>query len=93
MYLGKVIGTCVATTKVDGLNGVRLLVVQPMNRAWEPVGSRVIAADTVQAGPGDRVFLVGSNEAAAAFKPDMVPVDAAIVGHVDSVDVLEDVRK
>ena len=66
--LGKVIGTCVATTKVDGLNGVRLLVVQPMNRAWEPVGSRVIAADTVQAGPGDRVFLVGSNGGGCRFQ-------------------------
>ena len=90
MYLGKVIGTCVATTKVDGLKGVRLLVVQPMNRLWEPVGERQIAADTVQAGPGDRVFLVGSNEAAAAFRPALVPVDAAIVGHVDSVDIEEE---
>lgn len=90
MYLGKVIGTCVATTKVDGLKGVRLLVVQPMNRSWEPVGERQIAADTVQAGPGDRVFLVGSNEAAAAFRPALVPVDAAIVGHVDSVDIEEE---
>ena len=90
MYLGKVIGTCVATTKVDGLKGVRLLGVQPMNRSWEPVGERQIAADTVQAGPGDRVFLVGSNEAAAAFRPALVPVDAAIVGHVDSVDIEEE---
>jgi len=90
MYLGEVIGTCVATTKVDGLEGIRLLVVQPMNRHWKPVGNSQIAADSVQAGPGDRVYLVGSNEAARALENSFVPVDAAIVGHVDAVDLIDD---
>ena len=89
MYLGEVIGTCVATNKVDGLTGIRLLVVQPMDRHWKPVGNRQIAADAVQAGPGDKVYLVGSNEAAKAMENSFVPVDAAIVGHVDSVDLAE----
>ena len=93
MYLGQVIGTCVATKKVDGLTGIRLLVVQPMNREWKPVGNRQVAADAVQAGPGDKVYLVGSNEAGKAFENSFIPVDAAIVGHVDSVDLLEEEGK
>ena len=93
MYLGQVIGTCVATKKVDGLTGIRLLVVQPMNREWKPVGNCQVAADSVQAGPGDKVYLVGSNEASKAFENSFVPVDAAIVGHVDSVDLLEEDSK
>ena len=93
MYLGQVIGTCVATKKVDGLTGIRLLVVQPMNRKWKPVGNCQVAADAVQAGPGDKVYLVGSNEASKAFENSFVPVDAAIVGHVDSVDLLEEDSK
>ena len=90
MYLGEVVGTCVATKKVDGLSGIRLLVVQPMSSDWTPVGNRQIAADSVQAGPGDRVYLVGSNEAGKAFENSFIPVDAAIVGHVDSVDLVEE---
>jgi ethanolamine utilization protein EutN len=91
MYLGQVIGTCVATQKVSGLEGIRLLVVQPMNRHWEPNGTAQVAADSVQAGVGDRVYLVGSNEASKALENSFVPVDAAIVGHVDSVDLAEGV--
>ena len=87
VYLGQVIGTCVATKKVPGLDGVRLLVVQPMTRGWKPKGNPQIACDSVQAGPGDRVYLVGSREASLALDETFVPVDAAIVGHVDSVDL------
>ena len=87
MYLGVVIGTCVATQKIEGIRGIRLLVVQPMAENWTPTGRPHIACDTVMAGPGDRVFLVGSREAALALEETFVPVDATIVGIVDSVDV------
>ncbi len=87
VYLGEVIGTCVATQKAPGLEGIRLLVVQPLDEHGQPTGTRHIACDSVQAGPGDRVYLVGSREAALAFDPSFVPVDAAIVGIVDSVDL------
>ena len=89
VYLGIVIGTVVATTKVEGLVGIRMLVVQPTDPRWNPIGNVQVACDAVQAGPGDRVYLVGSREAALAMPETFVPVDAAIVGIVDSVD-LED---
>lgn len=86
MYLGRVIGTVVATVKYEGLEGRTLLVVQPVDQDGTPVGSFEVAVDTVQAGPGELVFLVGSREAALALQPSFVPVDATIVGIVDSVD-------
>jgi ethanolamine utilization protein EutN len=89
MYLGRVIGTCVATVKAEGLQGLRLLVVQPLDEHGNPAGRPHVAADAVQAGPGDHVYLVGSREAALAFEPWFVPVDAAIVGIVDSVDPVD----
>lgn len=83
MYLGRVIGTCVASTKVEGLDGQKLLVVQPLDRQAAPHGRPEIAVDVAQAGPGDLVFLVGSREAALALEHTFVPVDSAVVGIVD----------
>jgi ethanolamine utilization protein EutN len=85
MYLGEVRGTVVATQKYEGLAGAKLLLVQPVNRYRRAVGGPEVAVDTVQAGVGDFVFLVGSREAALALDPWFVPVDAAIVGIVDAV--------
>ena len=85
MKLGRVIGTVVASTQYEGLEGVRLLVVQPLNTALKNDGPSLVMADAVQAGPGDIIYWVGSREAALAMKPTFVPVDAAIVGHVDAV--------
>ncbi|MEZ4270958.1 MAG: EutN/CcmL family microcompartment protein [Myxococcota bacterium] len=88
MYLGQVIGTVVAERKISGLEGRTFLLVQPMDEFRKPVGSQEVAVDTVQAGPGDFVYLVGSREAALALKPSFVPIDAAIVGIVDDVHVV-----
>ena len=85
MYLGRVTGTVVAQTKVEGLTGRTLLLVQPLDHDQKPTGPLEAAVDTVRAGPGDLVFLVGSREAALALEESFVPVDAAIVGFVDSV--------
>ena len=87
MYLGKVIGTVVATVKYEGLEGYRLMVVQPIDDKGEPNGEPHVAVDSTQAGVGERVFLVGSKEATLALDNSFVPVDAAIVGIVDSVHV------
>ena len=86
MYLGRVIGTVVATVKYEGLEGRKLLVVQPLDHNQQPSGPHEVAVDTVQAGFGELVFLVGSREAALALSPSFVPVDSAVVGIVDSVD-------
>ena len=87
MYLGKVIGTVVAHQKASGLERQRLLVVQPLDHNRQPSGSPEVAVDTVSASPHSLVYLVGSREAALACDPSFVPVDAAIVGLVDEVDL------
>jgi ethanolamine utilization protein EutN len=90
MQLAHVIGTVVATQKYDGLEGVKLLVVQPLDKHRQPAGEPVVAADaTAQAGPGELIFMVASREAALALPVKFVPVDHAIVGIVDQVSVGE----
>ena len=86
MYLGRVIGTVVATRASEGLEGKKLLLVNPLNHKLEVMGEAHVAVDTVRAGHGDLVYLVGSREAALALEPWFVPVDAAVVGIVDAVD-------
>ncbi len=87
MYLARVIGTVVATVKYTGLEGSRLLIVEPVDDEGVACGAPHAAVDVTQAGPGEHVFCVGSREAALACDPTFVPVDAAIVGIVDAVDV------
>jgi ethanolamine utilization protein EutN len=85
VYLGRVVGSVVATVKAEGLAGQKLLLVQPLDETLAASGSLEVAVDAVRAGPGDLVFLVGSREAALALEPSFVPVDASIVGIVDRV--------
>ncbi|MDH5493196.1 MAG: EutN/CcmL family microcompartment protein [Myxococcales bacterium] len=89
MYLGRVVGTCVATQKVDGLTGIKLLLVQPLDRDQSPSGRVEVAVDTVRAGAAELVWLVGAREAAHALEEAFVPIDAAIVGIVDDLTVGE----
>lgn len=86
MYLAKVIGTVVATKKAENMQGMKLLLVQPCDKNRKPIGEPHVAADATQAGEGDLVSCVGSREAALAFDPSFVPVDAAIIGIVDAAD-------
>jgi microcompartment protein CcmK/EutM len=89
MQLARVTGTVVATVKAPGLEGVKLLLVQPLDRHLEPVGGMVVAADAVHmAGPGELVYIVAAREAAQALPDPFVPVDHAIVGIVDAVTEL-----
>jgi ethanolamine utilization protein EutN len=92
MYLGIVKGTVVAERKVSGLEGKKIMLVQPIDEHHAPIGDVQAAIDTVQAGVGDVVYLVGSREAALALEPWFVPVDAAIVGIVDGIDVVKAAR-
>ncbi len=90
MELARVEGTVVATIKSKGLEGVRFLVVQPLDKHQQPKGERLVAADAVHmAGPGELVYFVSSREAAEAMPVRFVPVDHAIVGIVDDVVVDE----
>lgn len=87
MQLARVIGTVVATVKPPGLEGVKLLIIQPLDGRQQPAGAPVVAADAVHmAGPGELVYFVAAREAAQALQPSFVPVDHAIVGIVDAVE-------
>jgi len=88
MQLGRVMGTLVATTRSAGLDGVRFLIVQPLDKFQSPVGGMLVAADGISmAGPGEIVYFVASREAALAMPDTFVPVDHAITGIVDAVDL------
>ena len=80
-------GTAVATVKTPNLAGVKLLVVQPLDKNQAPVGTLQVAADATQAGVGDTVFMVRAREAALALRESFVPVDLAAIGIVDTVNV------
>jgi microcompartment protein CcmK/EutM len=88
MLLARVLGSAVCTIKYSGTEGLKLLTVQPLNKKLEPVGSIQVAADVVDAGPGDLVVLVRSREASLALEIKFVPVDLAVVGVVDELEVV-----
>jgi ethanolamine utilization protein EutN len=84
MKLGRVIGTCVASVKAKGMEGLKLLVVRPLKADLSEEGEVFVATDaSAQAGPGDLVTYESSREAALLHDPWFVPVDHAIVGIVD----------
>jgi len=83
----RVIGTVWCTAKDETLRGIRLLVLQPETEAGVASGAALVAADTVSARPGDRVFFVRAREAAKALPGKFAPVDAAILGIVDGSEV------
>jgi len=87
MHIAKVIGTVVATRKVDPLKGAKFLVVQPLDPEGKPTGRPLVAIDTVRAGPGDVVYFVKGREAAHTVSDKFNPADAAIMGIVDRVDL------
>jgi ethanolamine utilization protein EutN len=91
MLFGRVKGTAVCTVKYPGTEGLKLLIVQPLNKHLEPVGPLQVAADVIEAGIGDLCMMVRSREAALSL-PDVkfVPVDLALVGIVDELNVRPD---
>ena len=91
MLLGRVQGTAVCTVKYPGTEGLKFLLVQPLNRHLEPIGTLQVAADVVQAGVGDLCVMVRSREAALAMpQVKFVPVDLALVGIVDELEIRPD---
>jgi ethanolamine utilization protein EutN len=92
MILGRVVGNVVATIKDEQLAGEKLLLVQLMTKSGKPVGRPAAAIDVVDAGEGDFVFLVRAREASLATFPVVGPVDLAIVGIVETVDLLAEVE-
>ena len=86
MLLGRVVGTVVTCVITPGLEGVAMLLVQPLDRTGEPQGRPIVAADATRtAGPGELVYYEGGREAAMALDPWFVPIDHAIIGIVDEL--------
>ena len=83
MQLARVIGDVVSTIKDPLLEGIKLLLVQPMTADGKDVGRPLVAVDSVGAGVGEKVFFVRGKEASFPFYPVEVPADAGIVGIVD----------
>ncbi len=91
MIFGRVRGTAVCTIKYPDMTGMKLLLVEPLDRNLKPAGPFQVAVDVVQAGPGDLCMMVRSREAALAMDiHKFVPVDLALVGIIDELHVLPD---
>lgn len=88
MQIGRVIGTVVSTKKHHKMEGAKLLLVQPLTLEGAPKGVAVLAIDSVGAGTGETVLVVIEGKAAGdALRRKAAPVDAAIIGIVDTVTV------
>lgn len=89
MYLGKVVGTVVSTSKNVNLVGSKLLIVQRLTEKLTPAGGTEIAVDSVGAGKGEIVIVSKGSSARYIFGNKESPIDAAIVGIVDTVEAIE----
>jgi ethanolamine utilization protein EutN len=86
LFLGKVIGNIWATRKYSALNNFKLMFVQPINSEHMNTGDPIVAVDTVGAGPGETIIYITASEAVIPLPVDMAPVDASIVGIVDTIN-------
>lgn len=91
MLIGRVIGDVVATQKTPSHHGQKILVVQPLNLDGSDRGNPMLALDAVDAGAGERVLLStdGFSAMTAVGRPNS-PIDAAVIGIIDSVDLAAD---
>lgn len=90
MLLGRVVGTVVPCVVYDGLTGVPMLLVQPLDKNQRDTGGPIVCCDaTRMAGPGELIYYEGGREAAMALDPSFVPVDHSIIGIVDETTASE----
>lgn len=88
MIIGEVIGNIWATRKEDGLEGLKFMVVRQLDSGMRPYGGiEFVAADAIGAGAGERVLIVQGSTARKALGRDDIPVDAVIVGIIDTLEV------
>jgi len=90
MLLGKVIGTVTPSVIYAGLEGVPMLLVQPLNKNKNPEGNAIVAADSTRmAAPGEIIYYEGGREAALALDKWFVPIDHTIIGIIDDIHLLD----
>jgi len=87
MIVGRVVGNVWATRKDPALNGMKLLVVKPIDHYSERGRPEMIAADSVGAGIGELVLVVTGSSARRSLGKELCPIDAMIVGIVDKIEV------
>lgn len=87
MFLGRVVGCVWSTAKNPNLEGIRLLVVQPLTPELKKTGRRIVCTDSAGAGAGELVYWCRGRESSFPFLPKEVPTDNTIVGIVDSLDL------
>ncbi|PKM66509.1 MAG: ethanolamine utilization protein EutN [Firmicutes bacterium HGW-Firmicutes-2] len=87
MIVGNVIGNVWATRKDENLNGLKLLVIKPLDYASDKDLPTFVAADSIGAGIGETVLVVNGSSARMALGRKDIPVDAIVVGIIDAVDV------
>jgi ethanolamine utilization protein EutN len=86
MHLARVIGTIWATHKDESLIGTKMQLIQPLDRFAKNAGEPLVAIDTVGAGPQEIVYYVTAREASIPLRHALSPVDASIVGIVDTIE-------
>ncbi len=85
--MAKVIGNIWATKKDESLQNMKMMLIQPINGDKEKVGEPITAIDTVGAGAGEFVLYITAAEAVIPLPVNLAPVDASIVGIIDSIYV------
>ena len=89
MLLARIVGTVVATRKDPRLVSSKLLVVRPIDPRGKADGNHLVAVDTVDAGVGETVLIVSGSSARMAAGLKDCPVDAAVIGIVDNIELQE----
>jgi len=87
MKFGKIIGRVVSTQKVESFEGLKLVLVQPLNEKLEAVGDALVAVDTLQSDVGQIIYYETSREASRVIETEMNPCDAAVMGIVDEINI------
>ncbi|MBB6631340.1 EutN/CcmL family microcompartment protein [Clostridium algidicarnis] len=87
MFIGQVTGNLWATKKDENLNGLKFLVVRKLNYKGELTEDMVVAVDSVGAGSGDQVIVVGGSSARHVLGEKKAPIDATIVGIIDTLEL------
>ena len=92
MQLARVVGTVVATLKEESMQGIKLLVVRPLDEEGRESGNAIVSADAVGAGPGEVVLIAAGSSARQTVVTDKRPVDSVVMAIVDSWSVADSVK-
>jgi ethanolamine utilization protein EutN len=93
MFLGKVVGTVWSTKKTPDLEGVRFLIVHPIDLDKEPTKNIVVVADRLGAGIGEVVMCAYGKAARTAIGNQEMSIEAAVVGIIDLMDIQDDIAR